>query len=265
MLRAYETACRAAGHRPATIELRRVLLQRLARNTGIPLDAQTPDTLAAWLARPSWSHETRRAARNALVGFYRWAHGTGRLAADPAAGLPPIRPAPPAPRPIPETALALALAEADPRQALAISLGASAGLRVSEAAAVNTADLETDLLGPCLRVHGKGGKTRIVPIHETLAAQIRLAAKTSPAGWAFPNPKTPARHISGNHLGRICRPILAPYTFHALRHRYATVTHAGSGDLLAVCRLLGHASPTTTQRYVQTDAATLRAVALAAA
>ena len=45
---------------------------------------------------------------------------------------------------------------------------------------------------------------------------------------------------------------------HPLRHRYATRVYGGSGDLLAVQKLLGHSSPETTQRYVLMDAERLR-------
>jgi len=42
-------------------------------------------------------------------------------------------------------------------------------------------------------------------------------------------------------------------TMHQLRHRFATMAYAVDTDVLVVQRLLGHASPATTQRYVRTD------------
>lgn len=265
MLADYARHARAAGHTPATVDLRRFILARLERETATPLAEQTAATLEAWLSAHDWSRETRRAARSAVQCFYRWAYAAGRIDADPAAALPRVRPAEPCPRPLPDAMLSAALAAADDRQRLALTLGARLGLRVSEAAAVNVADIEADLIGLSLRVRGKGGKVRTVPLAADVADLIREAAEAGPAGWAFPNPHAPAAHISGNHLGRLCRPLLGGYGFHSLRHRFASAAYSGTGDLLAVCRILGHASPATTQRYIAADAARLHAAARAAA
>lgn len=255
----------AAGHAKTTIRLNAATLRRLERETGIRLEEQTTATLTSWLAGHDWAPATRRSARNTLAVFYRWAYAEGLIDTDPARRLPTIREPVPAPRPIPDDDLAAALAKADERQALALLLGSRAGLRVSEAAAVNAADIAADLFGPTLRINGKGRKVRTVPIPDVLAERIRQAADAGPAGWAFPSRLDPASHVTPRQLCRIVRPILAPHGFHSLRHRYATATYSATGDLLAVCRLLGHSSPTITQRYVATDPGRLRQVALAAA
>ena len=50
-------------------------------------------------------------------------------------------------------------------------------------------------------------------------------------------------------------------TFHQLRHRFGTMALAGSGNLLAVSRAMGHASPATTAIYAATSDAELDVIA----
>lgn len=251
---AYAASLRAAGRSEGTIYQRTYWPRRLAADTNLPADQWTTDTVTTWAARQSWKRDTRRAAFISLTQYAQWAGIPIDIPQSP-------RPSPPAPRPIPEAAYRRALAAAPPREALAIRLAGEAGLRVSETAAVNVAHLEPDLLGLSLRVHGKGERTRLVPLSDALAEAIRTASDED--GWAFPNGK--GSHFTGNALARKCRPYLDGYGFHALRHRYATICYEGSRDVLAVQKLLGHASPATTQRYVATSASYLRSVALKAA
>ena len=62
-----------------------------------------------------------------------------------------------------------------------LRLGAEAGLRLSEIAAVHSRDVLEGDAGPSLIVRGKGDKQRIVPISEDLAKRI-----TAAPGWLFP-------------------------------------------------------------------------------
>lgn len=188
----------------------------------------------------------------------RWAITEGLLATDPTAGLERFREGPAIPRQVPEDVYRDRLLTAGPRVALAIQLAGEAGLRRAEAAQVHARDVLDTLAGPMIRVHGKGGKIREVPITAALARRTRAACQEG-GGWAVPGR---AGHLTPGHLGRLVAQELGPgYTMHGLRHRFATICYAHTGDLVAVQMLMGHSSIKTTLRYIRMDEARLRAVA----
>lgn len=240
-----------------TIALRRSHVAQLARAVGGEPGTVDADAVLGWLQGRDWSRETRRSWRASLRAWFQF---VGRD--DLVAALPRVRAAEPTPRPTPDDALALALTGADERVRLILRLAAEAGMRRGEIAQVHVDDLGEDLLGPTLLVHGKGDRARTVPVSAGLAAAVRLRAGR--AGWLFPGAID--GHVSAKWVGTLAsRALPPPWTLHTLRHRFATRAHDASADLVAVSRLLGHASVATTQRYVATDAARLRRVAEAAA
>lgn len=246
----------AGGRTRQTVALRRAHVAQLARAVGgSPADLEA-GALLGWLASRVWEPETRRAVRASLRGFFVAA---GRP--DLAGMVPRVRASEPLPRPTPDADLAAAMRAGDERTRLVLRLAAEAGMRRGEIAQVHADDLGRDAGGALLLVHGKGGRRREVPISDSLAAAVRLRAG---GGWVFPGQV--AGHLSARRVGELAVEALPhPWTLHSLRHRFATRAHEASRDLIAVSRLLGHASVATTQRYVATDAARLRAVARAAA
>lgn len=254
-IEAWATALRAAGRSEETIRLRTHHVGRLGRWAGDRGPwALTLDDLLAWTGGQRWQPDTRRSVRASLRGFYRWAHLTGRVEADPAVGLPTIPPTPPAATPAPPHAVGQALAEADERVHLMIRLAHEVGLRRGEVARIHVGrDLTRDLLGWTLRVHGKGGRVRDVPLPDDLAAA--LAARGP--GWAFPGDDD--GHLSPDWVGKLVGRLLpGGVTMHDLRHLCATELHDDTHDLRAVQRLLGHASVATTERYVRVRDETVR-------
>jgi integrase/recombinase XerC len=229
-------------------------MRRFAAETGgHPWDVTT-DQMLAWLGAQVWATETRRSYRAALCSFYRWAHISGRMASNPAALLPPIKPPVRLPRPTPEGVLAAALLAATPRVQLMVLLAAREGLRRSEIAQVHSRDLEHDLTGWSLHVHGKGSKDRLVPLSE----QVWTLLSGAPAGFLFPGAID--GHLSPAYVGKLVSRVLGVgWSAHTLRHRFATVAYAGERDLLAVQMLLGHSKPETTRLYVLIPNASLRA------
>ena len=144
------------------------------------------------------------------------------------------------------------------RDMAVLSLCYGAGLRISEALALTRADLE----GEVLRVTGKGGKTRMVP----LIAAVRASVETYLGICPFKlGPSQPLfRGVRGGVLSpRLIQMRVAQLrgalglppsaTPHALRHSFATHLLGRGGDLRAIQELLGHASLSTTQVYTAVD------------
>lgn len=134
------------------------------------------------------------------------------------------------------------------------------GIRVSELTGLNVFDV--DFSSGCLRVAGKGGKERIVPVGEKALARIRayrekLLEKTGidmqVDGPLFLN-KNKGR-LSTRSVARILEALVrkcslaVPISPHGIRHSFATHMLDAGADLRTVQELLGHKSLSTTQKY----------------
>lgn len=253
---AYLLAESAAGRPKTTRDLRRDQLTRFAREIGCEPSDLTADQLVTWVGKKTtWSIETRRSNRVTLNSFTSWAHAEGIIERSLSDALPKVRQNLATPRPAPDEVWAAALARADDRTRLMLRLAAEAGLRRAEVAKVHRRDL---LPGPCLLVHGKGAKDRVVPITDDLAQYVRAAE-----GYLFPGRF--GGHMEPKSVGNIMGELLPTgWSMHTLRHRFATRAYRGSRNLRAVQMLLGHASVATTQRYVAVSDNEIRAAMMAA-
>jgi len=262
---AYTTYLRSGGSPDTTILTRRQQLNTLARSLGAgdPWGVTGPE-LVEWAGQRAWARETRKSNRTTLRSFYSWAVERGHVDESPALALPSVKPTPPAPRPTPDRILAAAMH--DPaggwRERLILRMACDLGMRRAEIAVGHSADLIEDLAGWSIVAHGKGGKDRVLPMPDGLAAQLRGL----PAGWMFPGQVD--GHLSPRWVGKLATRLLpGDWTLHSLRHRFANRAYEASGhDVFAVQELLGHASPATTRLYVErANRDRLRAIVVAAA
>lgn len=257
----WATYLRAVGTPETTIGLRVYHLQRLARDVGKCPASVTFDDLIDFLAEYDWAPNTRRAYRGSLRAFYAWAMHVGLIdGRSPAHLLPPIKVPRGRPRPAPEDVFRCALLVPDQRAYLGIRLAGQCGLRRGELAVAKREHVERDLIGWCLRVQGKGGVVRMVPLPDDLAEHIL----SKPPGWLFPS--SHGGHLTPHHLGKvISRNLPDGLTTHSLRHRCASVAYAATRDLRAVQELLGHAKPETTAIYTAVPDGAVRAAVEASA
>ena len=156
------------------------------------------------------------------------------------------------------------------RNVAVITLLYGCGLRISEALGLGTTDLP---FGRALRITGKGGKERIVPVLPVAAKAVQNYVNACPFEMSAPGPlfrgtrggALNSRIISGL-VADVRRQLGLPATVtpHAFRHSFATHLLNAGGDLRAIQELLGHASLSTTQAYTAVDMAQLEKVYAAA-
>lgn len=248
-----------SGAPQPTLTLRSYHLRRFAIDCGVEPWAVTTGDLIDHMERHDWAAATVKTFRSTMREFYRWATLHELTAANPADRLPRVRVPMGTPRPTDDEDLDTALSAADGRTRLMIRLGAHAGLRCREIALVHREDLERDLVGWSLRVHGKGGRVRAVPLPEDLAHELLRRD-----GFLFPGQVD--GHLSAAYVSKLISRALTSSTAHQLRHRFATRAYQlGGRDIRAVQELLGHASIATTQIYTGVEHEAMRRAALAAA
>jgi integrase/recombinase XerC len=231
--------------------------------------------LRAWMASErarGLSARSLARALSAVKGFTAWA--SDRSGADATTVLstrgPKVRRK--LPRPLSEEGAAAILsgigedAREDwiaARDTAILTLLYGLGLRISEALSLTGADHP---LPPTLRITGKGGKTRLVPVIPVAARAVDAYVALCPheLGHAEPlfrgvrgGPVNPRLIQAAMERARLRLGLPATATPHALRHSFATHLLSAGGDLRAIQELLGHASLSTTQAYTAVDPARL--------
>jgi integrase/recombinase XerD len=252
----------------------------------LDLDAVDPALVSAFLAdlregdaeRPGLSAASSARVLVAVRGFHRFALRERLTGTDPAAGVRP----PAAPRRLPK---ALTVAEVEqllaavgeggtPRELRDLALLEvlyGTGARISEAVGLDVDDL--DLVDGSVRLQGKGGKQRVVPLgrpaREALDAYL-VRGRPSLVGSGEGGPAV-FRNARGGRLSRQSAwavlqetadraGLTAHVSPHTLRHSFATHLLDGGADVRVVQELLGHASVTTTQIYTLVTVDRLREV-----
>lgn len=262
-----------AGLSPATLEAYRRDLRRFARwcaDNGLERVAEIgPAQVRGFAAGEHRRGLSPRSVQRRLSGlrrFFRYLRREGAIDGDPARGVraPKVR------RKLPEVLdvdAVMALLELPDDDELAIrdrailELFYASGLRVSELAAVTWDRL--DLAEGMVRIVGKGGRERVVPVGRHAVAALGRWRRIH-ADVAGVEQARVFTSLKGRPLGvRAIQKRVAYWSQrqgldqrvhpHQLRHSFASHILESSGDLRAVQELLGHANLTTTQIYTHLD------------
>jgi integrase/recombinase XerD len=239
-----------------------------------------------WIEAPLASASAARAVI-AVRSLHRFAAAEGLTAEDPARTVRPSK----SPRRLPKAlsldqvqamlAVPATDTEVGVRDAALLELLYGTGIRISEAVALDVDDVdrlvrrEAAERTPGLRVLGKGGKERIVPVGSYARAALDAYLVRGRPVLTARGRGNPALFVNtrGSRLSRqsawaVLRSVAekagvtTDVSPHTLRHSYATHLLDGGADVRVVQELLGHASVTTTQIYTLVTIEHLREVFL---
>lgn len=191
--------------------------------------------------------KTIAAKLSALRSFVKYLRDNGKkveLRGDESVKIPKTLP-----KPLTHDQIAHALQHAEPKEALAITLLYTMGLRISELTHLRLSDIENNWS----RVHGKGSKERDIPMIESIGEMVRTYQKHNPSReYVF---EDKGEKLSENSLRYTIIKAFAKVglkvTPHQLRHTYATELLNNGARIADVSELLGHASMATTQIYTK--------------
>jgi site-specific recombinase XerD len=277
-----ETHCTARGLRPLTIAAYRAALQQFRAYVQVRLQDRSPDQITA--ADVLQYLESLRSERHngdsavnrqatVLKNFYRAIVALGHLmpAANPLAHFPRIKGRA---RKLPVTlstdevqSLLAAISTGtvlNVRDLALVTLLYSTGIRASECATLREADV--DLTDLTIRVCGKGGHERTIPLNMQVAEALRSYRRVR-GGIGLRSPFFQSRHKRGLSRGAVYERVrtwaqkarltkrVSP---HCLRHTFATHLVKAGVSLVTIRDLLGHRLITSTQVYLHVTADDLR-------
>lgn len=238
----YLAWCRAE-HTPANTVKSRARALRLLGDAGT---ATRLDVELVWAARRGLAPGTRAVDLAGWRSFYKWARRWDHRQDDPTLRIDAPHVPAGLPRPMSSYDLRRALAKFSPDLRRAVCLGAYAGLRVSEAAGLDWAQVDVERRH--LNVFGKGGKWRVVAISPILIDELLPICEGNVVNGGG---TATSAAVLERKVNRAFRAAAIHATFHQLRHRYGTIGYQATGDLLALGRMMGHASPVTTAVYAE--------------
>lgn len=221
-------------------------------------------------AHAGWSANTVCTQLGLIRPFFEWAAARSRVTGGVARQLKNPRKPKPLPRALPARAVdALLAVVPDARGRVIVLLEAQCGLRRAEVADLSWPG-DVDMVDGAILVHGKGGVERFVYASPETLDAVRVwmnergswpgplicRSETSPA---FPR----TRPLTPTMIGKLVTTWLEqaglktmPYdgvAGHALRHTAATQLLKGGANIRVVQNALGHASITTTARYLRVE------------
>jgi integrase len=217
---------------------------RALRSVGNPGTATREEIEAWWASRAHLAPATRSNDLANLRSFYKWASRWEHRTDDPTLRVDAPKVPNGLPRPISRAELHTLLNKLEDDMRRGVVLGAYAGLRVSEVAALNWIDVDVETRRA--RILGKGQKSRLVALSAVLIDSILpdTGGNVVTAGR-----KTYTASQLQRKINRAIAAAGVNATFHQLRHRYGTIAYQATQDLVAVGRQMGHSSPVTTAVY----------------
>lgn len=229
---------------------------RTARWLGHPVADITAVELAAW-QRGALAHLEPASMHNATVHvrqYLRWSAANGHRAEDPSAVLIRPRLQPRLPAPMGDGDILRAMNAAGQPVRAWIALGAFCGLRCMEIADLAREDVIDGVEVPFLRIMGKGGKERVVPLPTAVLAELHAVGMPT-RGYLFSRmdgrPGAPSAMRVSERINAHLDEHKIPGTAHKLRHRFGTKLYEATRDLMLVATVMGHTSTETTMGYVK--------------
>lgn len=259
---------------------RRDLTQFLAYagKHSLPLHTLTHGDLTAYLAslsKAGLAETSQMRKRSALRQFFGFLYAERERADDPSQLLEAPKPA----RSLPAVLLKqqvldlmrIATEDTSPeglRFLAMLEILYASGMRISELVGLRLRHIERDpatgSVAPYMRITGKGGKDRLVPLHASAIAALNqylthrprfVPANAGASPWLFPSAGK-LGHITRQRFGQWLKETcikahIDPETCspHTLRHSFATHLLEGGADLRVIQELLGHSDISTTQIY----------------
>ncbi len=245
----------------------RALALSLAQKGGTLQSAARDDLLDYLARRVQQGAKPRTTARllSSQRRFYRYLLREGRIQADPTARIDAPKLGRPLPKSLTEEDVEMLLAAPDIAEPLGLrdramlELLYASGLRVSELVGLKLG--EVSLTQGVVRIFGKGGKERLVPMGEEClewlqryldeARPVLLAGRVADVVFVTRRAAAMTRQAFWYLIKRYARQagISTTLSPHTLRHAFATHLLNHGADLRVLQMLLGHGDLSTTQIY----------------